>query len=260
MTGLELFSLKGKTALISGAGGAIGSVLAQAMSQAGATVAIQDLTLEKLQQTKKIIEATGGRVFLFAADLTDTAACTLLAAEAASALGSIDILVNCAGINRRKSIVDVTLDDFEAIVAVNMRAVYFLSQAVHSIMKVKGSGSIVNVSSITARFSFNTVSVYAATKAAVSSMTRSFAREWISDGIRVNCIEPGYVKTEFTRPLWGDPKRSEWFNNFTPIGRMAEPEELVGAVIYLASEASSYVTGQSILIDGGVLSGADFDS
>ena len=260
MTGLELFSLKGKTALITGAGGAIGSVLAQALSQAGATVAIQDLNLEKLQQPKKIIEASGGRVFTFAADLADTTACSLLAAEAASALGSIDILVNCAGINRRKPIVDVTLDDFEAIVAVNMRAVYFLSQAVHSIMKVKGSGSIINVSSITARFSFNTVSVYAATKAAVSSMTRSFAREWISDGIRVNCIEPGYVKTEFTRPLWGDPKRSEWFNDFTPIGRMAEPEELVGAVIYLASEASSYVTGQSILIDGGVLSGADFDS
>lgn len=260
MAGLELFSLKGKNVLISGAGGAIGSVLAQGLAQAGATVGLQDLTTEKGQEPKEIIEAAGGSAYVFAADLTDTHACTQLAIEAASAMGSIDVLVNCAGINRRKPIVEVTPDDFDAIIAVNMRAVFFLSQAVHPFMKAKGSGTIVNVSSITARYSFKTVSVYAATKAAVSSMTRSFAREWVADGIRVNCIEPGYVKTEFTRPLWGDPKRNEWFNHFTPIGRLAVPEELIGAVIYLASDASSYVTGQSILIDGGVLSGADFDS
>ena len=260
MAGLELFSLKGKNVLISGAGGAIGSVLAQHLAQAGATVGLQDLITEKMYESKKIIEAAGGSAYLFTADLTDTNACAQLANEAALAMGSIDILVNCAGINRRKPIIEVTPDDFDAIVAVNMRAVYFLSQAVYPFMKAKGSGTIVNVSSITARYSFNTVSVYAATKAAVSSMTRSFAREWIADGIRVNCIEPGYVKTEFTRPLWSDPKRNEWFNRFTPIGRLAFPEELVGAVIYLASDASSYVTGQSILIDGGVLSGADFDN
>lgn len=260
MAGLELFSLKGKTVLISGAGGAIGSVLAESMAAAGAVVGLQDLTKEKLQKPREIIEASGGIAYLFAADLTGEDACALLVAEAISEMGSIDILVNCAGINRRKPIIEVTPDDFDAIVAVNMRAIFFLSQAVFPSMKAKGSGVIVNVSSITARYSFKMVSVYAATKAAVTSMTRSFAREWMADGIRVNCIEPGYVKTEFTRQIWENPERNDWFRRSVPAGRLATPEELVGAVIYLASDASSYVTGQSILIDGGLLSGGDFDS
>ena len=175
-------------------------------------------------------------------------------------MGGIDVLVNGAGINRRKPIDDVTPDDFDAIVAVNMRAVYFLSQAVHPFMSALGGGAIVNISSLSARHSYATISVYAATKAAVSSMTRSFAREWAVDGIRVNCIEPAVVQTEFTAPLWDDPKRGAWFAQHAPLGRLAQPHELVGAVIYLASDASSYVTGQAIVIDGGITSGADWDS
>jgi NAD(P)-dependent dehydrogenase (short-subunit alcohol dehydrogenase family) len=180
--------------------------------------------------------------------------------DAAERLGGLDVLINGAGINRRKPIVDVTPDDFDAIVAVNMRAVYFACQAAHPLMKDAGGGAIVNLSSLSARFSFNTISVYAATKAAVSSMTRSCAREWAADGIRVNCIEPSVIKTEFTKPLWGEAHRQRWFDETTPIGRLALPEEMIGSIIFLSTQASSYITGQSIVIDGGILSGADWDS
>lgn len=248
----ELFSLAGLNALVTGAGGAIGTVLCRGLQAAGAQVAAQDISLERA-------EAVGMPVSL-AADLSTVEACRCMVDQADSALGGIDVLVNCAGINRRKPIHEVTGDDFDAIVAVNMRAVYFTSQAVHGSMLRRGGGSIVNISSLSAKYSYRTISVYAATKAAVTSMTRSFAQEWAGDGIRANCIEPSVVQTEFTKPLWGEPHRQRWFEATTPLGRLARPEDLVGAVIYLASPASSYVTGQALTIEGGILSGDDWDS
>ena len=259
MTEAGLFSLEGRKVLLTGAGGAIGSVLAEGMAAAGAIMGLQDIDLAKLDAPRAVIEAAGHRTHGFAADLSSTDACRGLVREASEAMAGIDVLVNCAGINRRKPIDDVTRDDFDAIVAVNMRAVYFVSQAVHPVMTAQGGGTIVNISSLSARFSYATISVYAATKAAVSSMTRSFAREWAADGIRVNCIEPSVVQTEFTRPLWDDPKRGAWFQQHSPLGRLAQPRELLGAVIYLASDASSYVTGQAITIEGGITTGADWD-
>lgn len=248
----DLFSLAGKKVLITGAGGVIGSELARGMAAAGGIVGAQDITRERA-------EAVGADVS-FAADLSTVEGCRALVAEANDAMGGIDVLVNCAGINRRKPIDDVTPDDFDAIVAVNMRAVFFTSQAVHPIMRARGGGAIVNISSMSARYGYNTISVYAATKAAVTSMTRSFAREWVTDGIRVNCIEPAVVKTEFTKPLWGEPHRERWFADHMPMGRLIDPPELVGPVIFLASGASSYITGQAITIEGGLLSGADWDA
>ncbi|MFM7146357.1 MAG: SDR family NAD(P)-dependent oxidoreductase [Actinomycetales bacterium] len=248
----DLFSLTGLNALVTGAGGAIGTVLCRGLQAAGATVAAQDLTIERA-------EATGMPVSI-ATDLSQAQACRELVDQATGALGGIDILVNCAGTNRRKPIDDVTEDDFDAIVAVNMRAVYFTSQAVHATMRARGAGSIVNISSLSAKYSYQTISVYAATKAAVTSMTRSFAQEWARDAIRVNCIEPSVVQTEFTKPLWGEPHRQRWFEATTPLGRLARPEDLVGAVIYLASPASAYVTGQALTIEGGILSGDDWDA
>jgi NAD(P)-dependent dehydrogenase (short-subunit alcohol dehydrogenase family) len=155
---------------------------------------------------------------------------------------------------------EVTPEDFDAIVSVNLRAIYFASQAAHAIMRPQGKGCIVNLSSLSARFSFTTISVYAATKAGVTSLTRSCAREWAADGIRVNAIEPFVIKTEFTKPLWGEDHRQRWFDHVTPVGRLGLPEDLIGSVVYLASDASSWVTGQTIVLDGGLTSGADWDS
>jgi gluconate 5-dehydrogenase len=247
----DLFSLTGRRALITGGGGVIGTILAHGLADAGAIVGVQDLTLEKAEAV--------GAPHAFAADVSSVEECRSLVGQATEAMGGIDILVNCAGINRRKMIDDVTPDDFDAIVSVNMRAVFFLCQAVHETMRANGGGSIVNISSLSAKYSYQTISVYAASKAAVSSMTRSFAQEWASDNIRVNCIEPAVIRTEFTKPLWEQPHRQRFFNELTPLGRLMEPEETLGAVLYLASDASSYVTGQAITLEGGITTGANWD-
>ena len=168
-----LFSLDGTRVVITGAGGAIGSVVASAMAARGAIVGLQDISQEKVEPLRARIASEGGSAVSIVADIGEAEAARAMVQDAAQALGGIDVLVNGAGINRRKPIDDVTPEDFDAIVAVNMRAVYFASQAVHPVMAAGGGGAIVNLSSLSARYSFNTISVYAATKAAVSSMTWS---------------------------------------------------------------------------------------
>ena len=255
-----LFSLQGKRTLITGGAGSLGTLIAQSFAERGAIVTVHDLDKARVDAVKESIGQSRENVFTIAADLSSTSACKAVVEEASKLMGGIDILINTAGINRRKPIDDVTPEDFDAIVSVNMKAIYFISQAVHPIMTAAGGGTIVNMSSLSARYSFNTISVYAATKAAVSSITRSSAREWAKDKIRVNCIEPSVIKTDFTKPLWGEPHRSKWFDETTPIGRLSNPDEIIGTVIFLATDASSYITGQSVVIDGGILSGGDWDS
>lgn len=255
-----LFSLKGKRTLITGGAGSLGTLIAQSFAQRGAIVTLQDLEQSRIDTVKKSITSNSENVFTITADLSDAEECKSVVDEANQLMGGLDIVINTAGINRRKLIADVTPEDFDAVVSVNMRAIYFISQAAHPIMKAAGGGTIVNMSSLSARYSFNTISVYAATKAAVSSITRSTAREWAKDKIRVNCIEPSVIKTDFTKSLWGEPHRSKWFDETTPIGRLSNPDEIIGTVIFLATDASSYITGQSVVIDGGILSGGDWDS
>jgi gluconate 5-dehydrogenase len=255
-----LFSLQGKRTLITGGAGSLGTLIAQSFTERGAIVTIQDLDQIRIDLVQASIRENIENVFTIAADLSSAQECKAVVDKAAQLMGGLDIVINTAGINRRKPISEVTPEDFDAIVAVNMKAIYFISQAAHPIMKAAGGGTIVNMSSLSGRYSFNTISVYAATKAAVSSITRSTAREWAKDKIRVNCIEPSVIKTDFTKSLWGEPHRAKWFNETTPIGRLSNPDEIIGSVIFLATDASSYITGQSIVIDGGILSGGDWDS
>lgn len=254
----ELFSLNGKTALLAGGAGAIGSAISEGFARAGATVIVHDLSQARLDRLAGVFAEKGLAFIGIQADLGTAEADADLISRAKEHTGRIDILVNLQGINRRKPILDVSPADFDAITSVNLRSVYFLSQAVHPVMKAQGGGKILHFSSLSANVSFDTISVYAATKAAVTSLTRSQAHEWADDNIQVNAIEPGFVQTEFTRPLWDDDYRAEWFANFIPQGRLAVPEDLVSTAIYLVAPATRYITGQNVVIDGGVMTGASW--
>ncbi len=254
----DLFGLGGKTALLAGGAGAIGSAISEGLARAGATVIIHDLSQERLDRLAQDFAAKGVEFTGLQADLSTAEAAGELVARAKEITGRIDILVNLQGANRRKPIAEVTPEDFDVITSVNLRSVYFLSQAVHPLMKAQRGGKILHFSSLSANTSFDTISVYAATKAAVTSLTRSQAHEWADDNIQVNAIEPGFVQTEFTRPLWDDDYRAEWFANFIPQGRLAIPEDLVSTALYLVAPATRYITGQNVVIDGGVLTGASW--
>jgi NAD(P)-dependent dehydrogenase (short-subunit alcohol dehydrogenase family) len=256
----SLFDLTGRRVLITGAGGALGSVMALAFAERGARVGVHDIVEERVNPTVEAIRAAGGEAVAVVGDVSTAEGSAAVVRGGADALGGLDVLLNGVGINRRKPIEEVTPEDFDAIVSVNLRAIYFASQAAYPIMRAQGKGCIVNLSSLSARFSFNTISVYAATKAGVTSLTRSCAREWAADGIRVNAIEPFVIKTEFTKPLWGEDHRQRWFDHVTPVGRLGVPEDLIGSIVYLASDASSWVTGQTIVLDGGLTIGADWDA
>lgn len=251
----SLFSLDGKTALIAGGAGAIGSAISLAFAKAGARVLVHDLSSERLAALEARFKEENLPFHGIQADLSGEAACNDLVERARTATGRIDILVNLQGTNRRKPIVEVSQDDFDAITAVNFRSVYFLSRAVQPVMKAQGGGKILHFSSLSANISFDTISVYAATKAAVTSLTRSMAHEWAGDNIQVNAIEPGFVKTEFTRPLWDDDYRGRWFADYIPAGHLAVPEDLITTALSLVAPASRYITGRNVVVDGGVLSG-----
>jgi 2-deoxy-D-gluconate 3-dehydrogenase len=255
----RLFSLHGKTALITGAGGGIGGVLAAALAEAGAVVGIHDLAAERLAETQRTVETLGGQAVPLTADLREVEACRGLIAEAHRALGRLDILVNCAGMNRRKPITAVTQDDFDTILAVNLRSIYFLCQAAHPNMRAKGGGKIIQIGSINIFYGLDTVSVYGVAKAALAQLTQVMAVEWAPDNIQVNGLAPGFMDTPLSRPVWANEHKANWLRNRIPARRPGQPAELVGLLLLLASSASSYLTGQTILVDGGFLAGGSWE-
>lgn len=256
---LSLFSLRGRTALVTGASGGIGRIIAVALAQAGAVVGLNGVTAAKLDETRESVLAAGGRSVLLPQDLQTVASCRALVQRAQKELGRLDILVNCAGINRRKAIREVTEDDFDAITNVNLKAVFFLCQAAAEIMRAQGGGKVINIGSITSTDGLGGVSVYGVTKSGVAQMTKTMALEWARDNIQVNCLAPGFMLTPLTEAgLWGDAHRKEWLEARIPARRPGRPEELAGAALLLASDASSYITGQIINVDGGYLAGGSW--
>lgn len=254
----RLFSLEGKTVLLTGASGGIGQVLAVALAEAGAAVGVHGRDLARVKETCTMIEEVGGWAVPLIADLAKVEACRKLVAEAHEALGRLDILINCAATNRRKPITEATPDDFDTIVAVNLRSVYFLSQAAHPIMAAQGGGKIIHIGSLNTFYGLDTVSVYGLSKGGVAQLTKVMAVEWAADNIQVNCVTPGFMLTPLSKPLWEDKQKVRWFKSRIPVRRPGAPEELVGAVLLLASAASSYITGQNIVVDGGVLAGGSW--
>lgn len=257
----RLFSLKGKTALVTGAGGGIGAVLAVALAEAGAMVGLNGLNPAKLEEPYRRIRKTAGHAVKLPANLSSVDSCRNLVRDANQALGRLDVLVNCAAINRRKPIEATTEDDFQSIVALNLGSIYFLCQAAHPVMRAQGGGKIINVGSINSFYGLGTVSVYGATKAALTQLTKVMAVEWARDNIQVNCIAPGFVLTPFTeKALWDDEYKRQWMLERIPMRRPARPEEMVGAILLMASAGSSYMTGETVVVDGGFLAGGSWES
>lgn len=249
------FSLEGKAALLTGAGGGIGHALAIALAGAGASVALHARTKEKLEGLAAEIGKAGGKTVSLTAELGDLEAARKLVGDARDAFGRLDILVNCAAMNRRKPISQVTEKDWDDIMAVDLKSLYFMSQAAYGIMRAQKSGKVIHIGSINSSFALGTVSVYGAAKGAVAQLTKVMAVEWAKDNIQVNCVIPGFVATPLSKPLWEDPYKSDWMRSRIPVRRPAQPEEMVGAVLLLAAPASSYITGTTIVVDGGVLAG-----
>lgn len=252
----RLFSLEGKAALITGASSGIGCALAIGFGEAGAAVGVHGRDADRVQDTCAQIRAAGGSATPLLHDLHNVEHCRQLVRDAHAQLGRIDILVNNAGMNRRKPIAEVSEDDYETIMAVNLRSAFFLSQAVYPHMRAQGGGKIINIGSITSRWGLGEVSVYGLSKSAIAHLTQVMAVEWARDNIQVNCIIPGFIHTPLTETgLWQNEQRSRWLLERTPAGRGGTPEELVGVALLMAAPASSFMTGAAVPVDGGFLTG-----
>jgi NAD(P)-dependent dehydrogenase (short-subunit alcohol dehydrogenase family) len=253
---LKLFSLDDKVALITGASGGIGSALAEALAAAGAHVALNGRSVERLEALQRAIKAEGGAASSFPADVADLEAIPPLVAQVVEHLGRIDILVNCAGINRRLPIQQVSPGVYDEIMATNLRGLYFLSQEVARHMATQGGGKIIHIGSVTAYTGLNDVSVYGMGKSAIVQLTKTQAIEWAPHNIQVNNLCPGFIATELTVPLWQPGPRHDWIMSHVPQQRAGQPDDLVGLAIYLASRASDFTTGQSVYVDGGFTAGS----
>jgi 2-deoxy-D-gluconate 3-dehydrogenase len=250
---LDSFRLDGKVALVTGAGRGLGRGIAMALAEAGADVACLDRS--GAPQTVARIRALGRRATGVAKDLlaTDVAGLDALVGEVVDELGRIDILVNNAGIIRRRPAIEFTEADWDEVLQVNLKTVFFLSQAAARRMLPLGGGRIVNIASMLSFQGGIRIPSYTAAKSGVAGITRALANEWSSSGIAVNAIAPGYFATDNTQPLRDDPERSAAILGRIPAGRWGTPEDLMGAAVWLASDASAYVHGAVIPVDGGWL-------
>lgn len=246
------FSLAGKRALVVGASSGIGLACAAALGEAGAAVTIAARRAEPLENVAKQMRAADMLVDTLVMDVADVDSCASSVREA----GPFDILVNSAGIARHAPAIETTHDDFDAVANINIRGAYFLTQAVaKGLIAANKPGSLINISSQMAHVGGIDRAVYAATKHAVEGFTKSMAIEWGAHGIRVNTICPTFILTPLTKTTFDNPERRAWIEQKIKLGRVGEVEDIMGAVQFLASDASALVTGTALVIDGGWTAG-----
>lgn len=247
----DLFTLKGKVAIVTGAAQGIGKAIAIGYAGYGADVALVDINEEKLQKVKGEVEAQGRRGLTLKVDLASLDEINNMVETVVQQMGRIDILANIAGVNVHKPADEMTEQDWDFVQNINLKALFFCCQTVGRIMSKQGNGRIINMSSTFGIVGFGGRTAYASSKAGVSSLTKTLALEWAEKGINVNAIAPGPVWTEARDELFSNPEFHEHLLTKLAIKRTAKPAEIAGTAIYLASEASDYVTGETILVDGG---------
>ena len=249
----NLFDLTGKSAIVTGANTGLGQGMALALARAGADIALigRSDPVETLEQLDKI----GVKSHFIQTDLSQSDKAQEIITEAAAALGGLDILVNNAGTIKRNEAINFTVDDWDSVINVNLRSLFFYSQAfAKHLIANKQAGKIINIASMLSFQGGIRVPSYTASKSGVSGLTKALANEWATHGINVNAIAPGYFATNNTAELQADEKRNKDILGRIPIGRWGDPSDLDGAVIFLASEASDYVQGITLPVDGGWLS------
>lgn len=251
-----VFDLTGRTALVTGASRGIGRALAVGLARAGADVAVSARSEEALVELAAQVQALGRKAIVLPADVTDVDACHALVADAIGGLGHLDVLVNNAGGSSYMGpFTELRFSGWEKTMRLNVDSLVHLCQASGTHMVARGSGSIINVASVAGLAATPLLAAYGASKAAVISLTRSLAHEWGPSGVRVNALCPGWTMTDLNRALWEGHDEGASFVANQPLKRWATVEEMVGPTVFLASDASSYVTGQALVVDGGQTSG-----
>jgi len=242
-----MFELKGKVAAVTGGARGIGRACADALQEMGAKIALMDILEDRVQQSA---EEMGNGTLGLVCDVTDKATVTSCFERVKAEFGRLDILVTSAGLCIWGKGEEMPEEDWDKVLTINLKGIFLCNQAAAQVMIPQKAGSIINVASMSGSIVNRPQSQvgYNASKAGVIQLTRSFAAEWAQHGVRVNSISPGYTLSELTKQF---SQYFEWWYPYIPMGRMAEPEELVGAVVYLASDAASYTTGHDLVIDGG---------
>lgn len=251
------FDLSGKTAVVTGASRGLGQYLGRALARAGADLVVSARNAADCAGFQAEVEALGRRVTALSLDVRDQASIEAFADAAVEAAGRVDILVNNAGCNVRKPSVDISWDDWNLVLDTNLRGMFFVSQAIATRSMIpNGYGRVINMGSYTTVAGFAGLAPYCASRGGVRQMTMALADDWGVHGITVNCLSPGWFKTAQNAALYEDEEWVEYLRDRIPLKRPGRPDDLDGTVVFLASDASEYVTGQNLLVDGGISTGA----
>ena len=248
-----LFDVQNQVVLISGGTRGIGRAISQGFAERGATVIVTGTKQETVDEALTAI--SGDAVHGLVCDVADVEAIRGGVRAVIQQHGRIDTLVNCAGVNRRKPALDITEEDYDFILDINLKGAYIMSQEVGRQMIKQGRGVQINIASLNTDKPLLNVSPYALSKTGMEGMTRALAAEWGPHGVRVNALAPGFILTDLTQKLWSDPTMHEWGVTNTPQRRLGKPEDMVGTALFLASPAAAFVTGQIIYVDGGFTAG-----
>ena len=254
MQPMELFSLSNRTALVTGASRSIGFAIAEALAAAGARVVLNGRSQGPLDDAAERLRKSGARVDVSVFDVTQATQVTAAIDAIEASIAPIDILVNNAGIQRRAPLEKFDDDDWRELMATNLDSVYYVSKAVAPYMIARRRGKIINIGSVQCELARPGIAPYTASKGAVKNLTKGMCADWARYGLQINAIAPGYFATPLNQALIEDPVFDDWLRKRTPAGRWGKLEDLHGAAVFLASAASDFINGQTIYVDGGILS------